>query len=229
MKHMPKVKICGMRCTEDIDMAVRCGADAVGFITDVPVQTSRKIDSDTASGLIRHVPLFVESVLVIMPYNTDHALELVRKTHPDSIQLHNDMGPEDIEVIRNGINGTRQKIIKTFTVPAGAREVTTAGLIAQIEALSETGLIDGALLDSGKTGMTGGTGITHDWSVSREIVENTDIPIILAGGLKPENVRDAVEQVRPFAVDTASGVETEGNKDPAKVCRFIREARCING
>jgi phosphoribosylanthranilate isomerase len=225
---MPKVKICGMQCAEDIDMAVRFGADAVGFITDVPVQTSRKIDSDTASGLIRHVPLFVESVLVIMPYNTDHALELVRKTHPDSIQLHNDMGPEDIEIIRDGING-RQKIIKTFTVSAGAREVMTAGLIAQIDALSETGLIDGALLDSGKTGMIGGTGITHDWSVSREIVENTDIPIILAGGLKPENVRDAVEQVRPFAVDTASGVETEGNKDPAKVCRFIREARCING
>jgi phosphoribosylanthranilate isomerase len=217
-----------MQCAEDIDMAVRFGADAVGFITDVPVQTSRKIDSDTASGLIRHVPLFVESVLVIMPYNTDHALELVRKTHPDSIQLHNDMGPEDIEIIRDGING-RQKIIKTFTVSAGAREVMTAGLIAQIDALSETGLIDGALLDSGKTGMIGGTGITHDWSVSREIVENTDIPIILAGGLKPENVRDAVEQVRPFAVDTASGVETEGNKDPAKVCRFIREARCING
>ena len=228
MKHMPKVKICGMRCAEDIDMAVRFGADAVGFITDVPVQTSRKIDSDTASGLIRHVPLFVESVLVIMPYNTDHALELIRKTHPGSIQLHNDMGSEDIEIIRDGING-RQKIIKTFTVSAGAREVMTAGLIAQIDALSETGLIDGALLDSGKTGMNGGTGITHDWSVSRKIVENTNIPIILAGGLKPENVRDAVEQVRPFAVDTASGVETEGNKDPAKVCRFIREARCING
>jgi phosphoribosylanthranilate isomerase len=225
---MPKVKICGMRCAEDIDMAVRFGADAVGFITDVPVQTSRKIDSDTASGLIRHVPLFVESVLVIMPYNTDHALELIRKTHPGSIQLHNDMGSEDIEIIRDGING-RQKIIKTFTVSAGAREVMTAGLIAQIDALSETGLIDGALLDSGKTGMNGGTGITHDWSVSRKIVENTNIPIILAGGLKPENVRDAVEQVRPFAVDTASGVETEGNKDPAKVCRFIREARCING
>ncbi len=228
MRYTPKVKICGMRCAEDIDMAVRCGADAVGFITEVPVQTPRKIDMDTASGLVGHVPLFVDSVLVIMPADGHKALEMIRKVRPDSIQLHNDIGPEDIGIIRDGLDGSRQKIIKTFTVAAGIGEVAQS-LLTQIEALSDTGLIDAVLLDSAKAGMSGGTGITHEWSVSKEIVENADIPVILAGGLKPENVRCAVEEVRPFAVDTASGVETGGKKDPAKVCRFIKEARCVNG
>lgn len=227
MRHTPKVKICGMRCAEDVDMAVRCGADAVGFITEVPVHTPRKIDSDTASRLIGRVPPFVDSVLVIMPADARQALELIRKGRPDAIQIHNDLGARDIGMIRDGLDGNRQRIIKTLTVPAGAGRAARS-LIAQIEELESSGLIDAVLLDSAKAGMSGGTGLTHDWSVSREIVENTEIPIILAGGLRPENVRSAVEEVRPFAVDTASGVETEGKKDPAKVSRFIKEARCIN-
>lgn len=227
MKHIPKVKICGMRRAEDIDMAVRCGADAVGFITEVPVQTPRKIDAATASRLVSHVPPFVDSVLVIMPDNASHALELIGQVHPDAIQIHNDLGTEDIGIIRDGVKGSRQRIIKTLTVPANVDGVARS-LLAQIEELSDAGLVDAILLDSAKAGMSGGTGLTHDWSVSREIVENSDIPIILAGGLKPENVRCAVDEVRPFAVDTASGVETDGKKDPAKVCRFIKEVRCIN-
>ena len=182
---------------------------------------------DTASRLVGHVPLFVDSVLVIMPADGHKALEMIRKVRPDSIQLHNDIGPEDIGIIRDGLDGSRQRIIKTFTVPASIGKVAQ-GLLKQIDELSDTGLIDAVLLDSAKAGMSGGMGIIHDWSVSKEIVENTDIPIILAGGLKPENVRGAVEEVRPFAVDTASGVETDGKKDHAKICRFIKEARCIN-
>lgn len=227
MRHMPKVKICGMRCAEDIDMAVRCGADAVGFITDVPVQTPRKVDSGTASCLMAHVPPFVDAVMVIMPENAVEALELIGKVRPDAIQIHNDLGIGDIGTIRDGLQGSRQRIIKTFTVPADTG-MNAQGIIGEIEALTDTGLIDAVLLDSAKAGISGGTGLTHDWSVSREIVENTDIPIILAGGLKPENVRHAIDEVRPFAVDTASGVETDGKKDPAKVCRFIKEARCTN-
>lgn len=225
MKQLPRVKICGMQSAEDIELAVSFGADAVGFITEVPVNTHRKLDAQTAAELVKTVPFFVDSVLVIMPSNGQDALELIEKVKPDVVQLHNELSPEKIEIIRNG---THQKIIRTFTIPVQSKEVP-AEIMSELDALVDTDLIDGILLDSGKAGSSGGTGLVHDWSISRQVVENTDIPVILAGGLNPENVRDAVKEVRPFAVDTASGVETNKTKDPAKVCRFIEEARCING
>lgn len=225
MKHLPRVKICGMRTAEDVELAVNCGADAVGFITEVPVNTPRKLDVQTASELIRNVPFFVNSVLVIMPEDGYQALDLIEKTKPDIVQIHNDLSAEDIEIIRNGAH---QKIIKAFTIPVESKDLPS-DMMAEIGSLFGNDLIDGILLDSGKAGSSGGTGLVHDWSISRKVVENTDAPVILAGGLRPENVSDAVNEVRPFAVDTASGVETDGKKDPAKVCRFIEEARCING
>lgn len=225
MSKVPRVKICGMRTAGDIEIAVNCGADAVGFITDVPVNTPRKIDVQTASELVKKVPAFVSSVLVIMPKDGHEALRLIDKVRPAVVQLHNDLGTDDIELIRNG---TEQKLVKVITVPVGENYVVD-GLISRIDSLSGNDLVDAILLDSGKAGMVGGTGMVHDWSVSKEIVDAVDVPVILAGGLKPENVRGAVEQVKPFAVDTASGVETEGKKDPAKVCRFVREVRCVNG
>ncbi|MBN2110721.1 MAG: phosphoribosylanthranilate isomerase [Methanosarcinaceae archaeon] len=225
MGMVPRVKICGMLSASDIGIAVNCGADAVGFITDVPVNTPRKIDAQTASELVEQVPAFVSSVLVIMPADGHEALRLIDRVRPDIVQLHNDLGTDDIELIRNG---TDRKIVKVITVPVEGNSVVDA-LISRIDSLADNDLVDAILLDSGKAGMSGGTGIVHDWSVSREIVGAVDVPVILAGGLKPDNIRNAVEQVRPFAVDTASGVETGGKKDPAKVCRFVREARCANG
>lgn len=225
MTKVPRVKICGMRTAGDIGIAVNCGADAVGFITDVPVNTPRKIDVQTASELVKKVPAFVSSVLVIMPEDGHEALSLIDRVRPDIVQLHNDIGTDGLELIRNGCN---RKIVKVITVPVGANFVVD-NLISRIDSLAGNDLVDAILLDSGKAGMSGGTGMVHDWSVSKDIVSAVDLPVILAGGLRPDNVRNAVEQVKPFAVDTASGVETEGQKDPAKVCRFIREARCVNG
>ncbi len=225
MKQLPRVKICGMQSAEDIELAVSYGADAVGFITEVPVNTHRKLDAQTAAKLVKTVPFFVDSVLVIMPSDGQQALELIEKVKPDVVQLHNELSPEEIEIIRNG---THQKVIRTFTIPVESKELP-AEIMSELDALVDTDLIDGILLDSGKAGASGGTGAVHDWSISRQVVENTNIPVILAGGLNPKNVRDAVKEVRPFAVDTASGVETNRTKDPAKICRFIEEARCING
>ncbi len=225
MKHLPKVKICGMRSVEDIELAVSCGADAVGFITEVPVNSPRKLDTWKAAELIKTVPFFVGSTLVIMPESGKHALGLIDKVRPDVVQLHNDLSSKEIEIIRNS---AYQKIIKTFVIPVESKELPS-DMISEIDALYDNDLIDGILLDTGKTGNRGGTGLVHDWSISRHVVENVHLPVILAGGLKPENVRDAVYKVGPFAVDTASGVEKDGKIDPAKVRRFIEEARCING
>ena len=225
MKQLPRVKICGMQSAEDIEMAVSYGADALGFITEVPVNTHRKLNAQTAAELVKKIPFFVDSVLVIMPSDGQQALELIEKVKPDVVQLHNKLSLDETEVIRNG---TQQKIIRAFTIPVQSKELP-AELISELDALLDNDLIDGILLDSGKSGYSGGTGAVHDWSISRQIVENINIPVILAGGLNPENVQDAVKEVEPFAVDTASGVETNRTKDPAKVCRFIEEARCTNG
>ena len=225
-KQVPRVKICGMRFVEDIELAVKCGADAVGFITDVPVDTPRKINTQTATELVFHVPLFVDSVLVIMPEDGEQAVGMIETVKPDVVQLHSGLGADELEFIRDNINAG---IVKTFSVPVSTTDPSdkvVEQLINGINDLLDRDLADGIVLDSSKAGKVGGTGAAHDWSISRAIVEKVDIPVILAGGLKPGNVRDAVLQVFPYAVDTASGIETDGKKDGAKMCRFIKEARC---
>ncbi len=227
MTHTTRVKICGMKSQNDVRLAVNCGADAVGFITDVPVETPRKINLNTAAELISKVPLFVDSVLVIMANDAKHALEMIGAAKPDVVQIHNDLGVDELEIIRNN---TATGIVKTISIPVNTRGAadTIDAVVKQVNDLTDRGLVDGILLDSSAAGKVGGTGAVHDWSVSRAVVEavNVNVPVILAGGLTPDNVRDAVKSVLPYAVDTASGIETDGMKDEKKICRFIREARC---
>jgi phosphoribosylanthranilate isomerase len=225
MTHITRVKICGMKSAQDIELATGCGADAVGFITDVPVETPRKITLDTAARLISKVPLFVDTVLVIMPDDAKHALEMIGTAKPDVVQIHNNIGVGELEIIRNN---TATGIVKTISIPTNIKRSadTIDAVIKQVNDLTDRGLVDGILLDSSAAGKVGGTGAVHDWSVSRAVVEAVDVPVILAGGLNPDNVRDAVKSVLPYAVDTASGIETNGMKDEKKICRFIHEARC---
>ncbi len=225
MTHTTRVKICGMKSQDDVKLAIGCGADAVGFITDVPVETPRKITLDTAAGLILKVPLFVDTVLVIMPNDAKHALKMIGIAKPDVVQIHNDIGVGELEIIRNN---TATGIAKTISIPANTKGSanTINAVIKQINDLTDRDIVDGILLDSSAAGKVGGTGAVHDWSVSRAVVEAVDIPVILAGGLTPDNVRDAVKSVLPYAVDTASGIETDGMKDEKKICEFVRETRC---
>ncbi|WP_410510200.1 phosphoribosylanthranilate isomerase [Methanosarcina hadiensis] len=224
-----RIKICGIRSPEDIKLAALYGADAVGFITEVPVESPRKLDSDAAAALISKVPECLDSVMVIMPENSSRALELIEKVNPDIVQIHSDLSPVELEVIRER---TDIPIIKTLTVPAGlgASKIQSLvnRLLKEIRELEESGVVDSVLLDSGIAGKTGGTGCIHDWDLSRRIAEETELPLILAGGLKPENVQEAIKVVSPYAVDTASGVETLGKKDAVKIKSFIEEVRCTN-
>lgn len=100
MQFPIRAKICGMRCAEDIAMAVKFGADAVGFVTEVPVPSPRRLDAASASALIEQVPLFVDSVLVIMPENGEEAVELIDICKPDIVQLHSDLLLSDLEYVR---------------------------------------------------------------------------------------------------------------------------------
>ncbi|MCX9084424.1 MAG: phosphoribosylanthranilate isomerase [Candidatus Methanoperedens sp.] len=211
-----KVKICGIKNERDLVMALNANADAVGFITDVPVDSPRNISLSSASQLIARVPIFVISVLVIMPKNAEEAINMIQMAKPTAVQIHNALPLSEIRNIR----GTGVKIIKTIPVSERADAKT---LIDQIDNLS--GIVDAVLLDTAIGGKTGGTGVSHNWELSAKVVLNASMPVILAGGLNPSNIRDAIRIVRPYAVDTASGVETNRKKDEKKVNDFINNAR----
>ncbi len=213
-----KVKICGIKSECDLAMAINAGADAAGFITEVPVDSPRKITLNEASRLIALVPVFVTSVLVIMPKNADEAIEMIHAARPAAVQIHNSLPISELKEIRQ----TGVKLIKTIPVPTHADSRMLLDIIKDL-----SGIVDAVLLDTALDGKTGGTGVVHNWELSSDIVRKTSLPVILAGGLNPKNVMDAVRCVRPYAVDTASGVETRGKKDENKLNDFIKNARSL--
>lgn len=199
-----RVKICGIRTTEELQLAVAAGADAIGLLCAVPVDTPREVSVDRASRLADAVPPFVTAVLVTMGDSAEEIATLADAVDPDAVQVHGAIPPNEVDQL------------------AADRTVIRA-----CEATDEEGIrgaaavADAVLLDSTDEGGAGGTGRTHDWSRASDVVERLDAPVILAGGLTPGNVPDAVDRVRPFGVDVASGVEGESGKDPAAVHAFI--------
>jgi phosphoribosylanthranilate isomerase len=212
-----RVKICGMRDKDSVSMAVKHGADAVGFITEVPVNTHRRIDRETAKKLAACVPPFVTSIMVFMPDDLKNALELIDSVKPDAVQVHSAMSIDELVSLKAQ---SRVKIIKTINI---TDETSVGDTLDYITALDS--IVDAVLLDSSVGGKSGGTGIVHDWTKSRDITLQSPLPVILAGGLHPGNVADAVSTVRPFGVDTVSGVETDRKIDEEKVKMFIKNAR----
>lgn len=213
---MTRVKICGIRNQEELEIVVNAGAHAVGFITEVAVPSPRKISLAQASKLISRVPVFVTSVLVIMPEDAQHAVHMIRTAKPLAVQIHNDLELSELKSIKR----TGVKLIKTISVPI---DVDLSTIIDQVNEFK--GVVDAVLLDTIVGKSSGGTGLPHDWEISSEIVHSSSIPVILAGGLNPENVGDAITKVRPYAVDVASGVETDGRKDPKKIIDFVKKVR----
>ncbi len=206
---MTRVKICGLTTAADRDVAVRAGADALGFVVDVAVDTPREIDASTAADLIEGVPPFVTSVLVTMPDSVQDAVALQESVGADAIQVHGGLDPGFVAGL-----GTRTSADVVAAIDASDPDITDYAAAA-----------DAVLVDSLDAEGGGGTGETHDWGRARELVDTIDAPLILAGGLTPENVGEAVETVRPFAVDTATGVErTGGRKDHDAVETFVTGA-----
>jgi phosphoribosylanthranilate isomerase len=204
---MSRVKICGITHRGDLDAVVAAGADAIGVTVDVPVETPREIDRGRAGDLVARAPPFVTTVLVMMPETVEAATELAESVQPDAIQVHGGLSPEELAVLSESI---RPRVIRAVSPDDAARYDASA---------------DALLVDSLDEAGGGGTGESHDWDRTRELVETLSSPVILAGGLTPENVAEAVETVRPFAVDVASGVEARpGRKDHDAVESFIERA-----
>ncbi|WP_232686143.1 phosphoribosylanthranilate isomerase [Halobacterium zhouii] len=206
---MTRVKICGLTSEADLAAAVDAGADAVGVVADVPVDSPREVGVDRAASLLDSAPPFVSTVLVAMPDTPERALELASRVGPDVLQLHGDLPPGDVSYVSANVTPRVVQAVDA-TNPDAARYDSVA---------------DALLVDSVDESGAGGTGRTHDWDATREFAAAVDSPVVLAGGLTPENVREAVGTVDPFAVDVASGVESDGGtKDHDAVREFVEAA-----
>ena len=212
------VKICGIRQQEDALLAAELGADAIGLLVGQKHNRPDFISATVAREIAHALPPSVEAVLVTHIKAIDELERLLQESEITTIQLHSEIAPSSVERLRGRI--PHLKIFKSVSV-------ISADSVVYPEAFEQ--LVDGFVLDSVNiaTDQVGGTGKTHDWSVSREIVMRyPDVPIILAGGLNSENVRSAIERVRPFGVDVNSGTKApDGFKDLRKMEAFIAQAK----
>jgi phosphoribosylanthranilate isomerase len=211
-----RVKICGITRKEDLDAAATAGADAVGFVVGATA-SPRNISLEKAEKLFRQVPPFVKSVLVTVPTSIDELAETCRKLNPDAVQIHG-------ENLRNAAL-IPEKLPNTPLI----RAVNANSPDALEAASAASKVFDAVLLDSLANGRYGGTGIVHDWKLGKLIRHVIHpIPLILAGGLNPENVAEAVRVVQPYAVDVSSGVELQpGSKDNQKMIDFVKNAKDV--
>ena len=209
---MVRAKLCGLGTEEDLRAAVDAGADALGFVTDVDVDTPREVAPERAADLIATVPPFVTTVAVTIPESVGAAVDVADRVDPDALQIHGEFGADEVGEIRDR---------------AGVDVIVALGADERDRARELDGVADALLVDSLTEEDAGGTGETHDWEATRELRMDLDTPLVLAGGLTPENVREAVATVDPFAVDVASGVERDdepGRKDHDSLAAFVREA-----
>jgi phosphoribosylanthranilate isomerase len=199
-----RVKICGITNEDDALRAVEAGADALGFVFyDL---SPRCVSFETAERIIRKLPPYVVTSGVFVNNPASFIESAVERCRINVVQLHGDETPQFC-------TGIRHTVVKAFRV----RDITSIETIRSYA-------VAGYLLDAYTPGAYGGTGLTFNWETAR--IAKQFGPIILAGGLKPENVRAAVETVEPYAIDVSSGVEVSpGRKDHAKVVELIRRAK----
>lgn len=197
-----RVKICGITRLEDLQAAARAGADAIGLVFYPP--SPRAVDVASARVLVAAAPPFVTTVGLFVDMAPDEVRSIVAATGIDLVQFHGNETPEQCRAVgRPYIKAVRM-----------APEVDLEQLAATYHDAR------GLLLDSYDRDRPGGTGETFDWA---RIPTGLSLPVVLAGGLRPDNVAQAVAEVAPWAVDVSSGVEqAKGIKDPDKIVAFIR-------
>ena len=209
----PRVKICCMGSLAEARLAIAAGASAVGLVSAMPSGPGM-ISEDLIAEIARQLPPAIGSFLLTCQTDPHAIIEQQRRLRVNTIQICDRLEVQSYEVLRAALRGI--SLVQVIHVN-GAESVA--------EAISIAPFVDGVLLDSGNQSLPvkelGGTGRTHDWNLSLEIREAIDVPLFLAGGLKAENVADAITQVRPFGVDVCSGVRTDGKLDEGKLKSFF--------
>jgi phosphoribosylanthranilate isomerase len=215
---MTWVKICATTNLGDAQASVAAGADALGFIF---APSSRRIEIDQAAEIIASLTYEIEKIGVFVNETPARVAEVAEQAGLTGVQLHGDEPAEQMEEYRQALG--QRKIIKTLQ----ARELLSSSdtLNGYLQSRQS---IDAILLDSGSPSQRGGTRATFDWVAAAPVVAKVraEIPVIIAGGLSPENVGEAIRLFAPWGVDVVSGVEREtGRKDEAKLRNFVGAVR----
>ncbi|HMF57799.1 MAG TPA: phosphoribosylanthranilate isomerase [Pyrinomonadaceae bacterium] len=219
MQHtsIPRVKICCIGSVEEAWSAINHGASALGLVSEMPSGPG-VIPENLIKEIARAAPPSVATFLLTCKQDAQSIVEQQRRCGTNTIQICDRLESGSYREIRARLPGI--KIVQVIHV-AGEESIKEAIEVAEH--------VDAILLDSGNQKLPvkelGGTGRTHDWRLSHKIVERVSVPVFLAGGLKAENVREAIEQVRPFGLDVCSGVRTNGQLDDEKLARMFEALR----
>lgn len=202
---MVRIKVCGITSVEGVIAAVDGGAHALGFIF---AASPRRVDPSLARRIIRYLPPFITKVGVFVNADRQEVIEIADYCHLDVLQFHGEETPGYCQ-------GWQQPVIKAFRV----RDRSFLDEMPKYR-------VAAYLLDTFVPGKMGGTGSSFNWELAREA--KLLGPVILAGGIKADNVEKAITTVKPFAIDVSSGVEKNGRKDPQKIRSLLAAVRRVN-
>ena len=211
----PRVKICCIASIDEAQLAIRYGASALGLVSAMPSGPG-PIPEELIAEIAATIPPGVTSFLLTSQQEAGPIISQQRRCRTNTLQLVDRISVPVYDELRRALPGIGL-----------VQVVHVTGEESIVESITVSEFVDAILLDSGNQALPvkelGGTGRTHDWSISRRIVESVNVPVYLAGGLKPENVAEAIRQVQPFGVDLCSGVRTDGRLDDEKLKKFFEQ------
>ena len=209
----PRVKICCIASPQEAADAIAFGASAIGLVGEMPSGPG-PISDEAIFAIAKIVPPPIATFLLTSQQTAQGIIDHHHRTKTNTIQIVDELHGHDYKTIRDAL--PHVKLVQVIHV-LGEESVDEAAEIAEH--------VDAILLDSGNPNLAvkelGGTGRRHDWRLSRRIVETCGKPVFLAGGLNPDNVREAIETVQPFGLDLCSGVRTDGKLDMRKLEAFF--------
>jgi phosphoribosylanthranilate isomerase len=213
---MIRVKICCIGSEEEAKIAIACGASAIGLVAKMPSGPG-PIADELISTIAKSVPPPIATFMLTSETRVREIILHHHRTNTNTIQIVDALSEGEYHELKSALPSV--KIVQVIHVIDEA---------SVEEAYNISSMVDAILLDSGNPKLRikelGGTGRVHNWQLSRKICETALCPVFLAGGLNPDNVIQAIQEVQPYAVDVCSGVRTEGRLDRMKVGAFIRNA-----
>jgi phosphoribosylanthranilate isomerase len=211
----PRVKICCIGSVEEAWLAIRYGASALGLVSAMPSGPG-PIPEELIAEIAAIIPPPIASFLLTCQQDATEIIAQQRRCRTNTIQICDRLESGSYQLMREALPG----IALVQVIHVGGEE-------SLAEALRVAPDVDAILLDSGNQSLPvkelGGTGRAHDWAISARIREQVNVPVFLAGGLRAENVREAIERVRPFGIDMCSGMRTDGKLDERKLNDLFRQ------